>query len=317
MGAPPTTTRRPLHPVAAGATGAVIIAFSAVMVRLADVSPATAAVFRCAYALPLLGAIAVWQSRRDVAGGEPGRSSSSTRVRPWFAVVAGLCFAVDLVAWHTSIAAVGAGLATVLANVQVVLVAVVAFVVLAERPARRELVAIPLVMAGIVLVSGAVGARSWGDDPTLGVATGLVTAVAYTGFLLALRHAAPEPRHQVQALTIATAVAGAGSVVLGYALGDMSLVPEWPSHGWLFLLAVTCQVIAWILIARSMGELRAATASLVLTIQPLGSLLLGMALLGERPSHVQLAGCAAIIAAMLIGVRSTGAPVGPVRPIDL
>ena len=45
------------------ASRASIIAFSAILVRLADVSPETAAVFRCAYAAPVLGVLAAWERR--------------------------------------------------------------------------------------------------------------------------------------------------------------------------------------------------------------------------------------------------------------
>ncbi|MBV9716071.1 MAG: hypothetical protein JOZ64_11900, partial [Solirubrobacterales bacterium] len=38
--------------------GAVAIAFSSILVRLSHASPSTAAIFRCAYALPALGALA-------------------------------------------------------------------------------------------------------------------------------------------------------------------------------------------------------------------------------------------------------------------
>ena len=44
--------------------GALVIAWSSILVRLADVSPSTAAIFRCAYALPLLGALAWREDRR-------------------------------------------------------------------------------------------------------------------------------------------------------------------------------------------------------------------------------------------------------------
>ena len=47
---------------------------------------------------------------------------------------AGVLFAADLTFWHHSIEAVGAGLATVLGNIQVVLVGLLAWVVLGERP---------------------------------------------------------------------------------------------------------------------------------------------------------------------------------------
>ena len=46
------------RPLGFAAAGALVIAFSAILVRLAEVSPSTAAVFRCAYALPLLGYLA-------------------------------------------------------------------------------------------------------------------------------------------------------------------------------------------------------------------------------------------------------------------
>ena len=96
-----------------GALGAVAIAFSSILVRVSHASPSTAAIYRCAYALPVLGLLA-WSERRRFG---PRRSSER---RP--AVAAGVFFAVDLVLWHHSIGDIGAGLATVLANVQVILV---------------------------------------------------------------------------------------------------------------------------------------------------------------------------------------------------
>ncbi|MBI4259699.1 MAG: hypothetical protein HY658_03940 [Actinobacteria bacterium] len=51
------------RPYLGAALGSVFIAFSGILVRVADVSPSTAAVFRCAYALPALGLLA-WAERR-------------------------------------------------------------------------------------------------------------------------------------------------------------------------------------------------------------------------------------------------------------
>src|SRR5919198_1028208 len=135
------------RPVSMAAAGAACIAFSGILVRLADVPPASAAVFRCAYALPVLGGLALWERRR-YGPRERGQSS--------LALLAGVFFAVDLVLWHHSIGAVGAGLATVLGNVQVVLVPLAAWVVLRERAERHVLAAVPVVMTGVVLISGVV-----------------------------------------------------------------------------------------------------------------------------------------------------------------
>src|SRR5688500_5702635 len=112
------------RPVAIALAGALTIAFSAILVRLAEVSPETAAFFRCLYAQPALAVLA-WLERRRL-GPQPAQ--------PRIVWLAGLLFAADLVFWHHAIADVGAGLATVLGNLQVVLVAFVAWAVLNERP---------------------------------------------------------------------------------------------------------------------------------------------------------------------------------------
>src|SRR5207248_2108583 len=104
--------------------GAVAIAFSSILVRLSHASPSTAAIFRCAYALPVLGLIAWREDRRHGP-----RSWKQRRI----AVASGVFFTIDLLLWHHSIGDIGAGLATVLANVQIVLVPLVAWAVLARR----------------------------------------------------------------------------------------------------------------------------------------------------------------------------------------
>jgi drug/metabolite transporter (DMT)-like permease len=148
------------RPVLAAVMGAMVIAFSAILVRLAEVSPATAAFFRCAYAVPPLLLLAWLERRRD------GPRERRARL---LGFGAGAFFAADLIFWHYSIDAVGAGLATVLGNIQVVLVALIAWVALGERPSNRVLGAIPIVFAGVVLISGAIGSGAYGDDPALGV----------------------------------------------------------------------------------------------------------------------------------------------------
>jgi EamA-like transporter family len=105
------------RPVGAAALGALVIAFSAILVRLAEVSPSTAAFFRCLYALPVLGVLA-WMERK--------RYGPRSRRDRLLALGAGVLLAADLTLWHHSIEAVGAGLATVLGNVQVVFVGLIA-----------------------------------------------------------------------------------------------------------------------------------------------------------------------------------------------
>jgi drug/metabolite transporter (DMT)-like permease len=287
-----------------GVAGALTIAFSAILVRLAEVAPATAAVFRCLYALPLLGALALWERRRF------GPAVAGDRR---LVVVAGVFFAADLVLWHYAIEDVGAGLATVLGNLQVVLVPLIAWLVLSERPGARILIALPIVLSGIVLISGALEQGAYGDDPARGVVFGIGTGFAYAGFILLLRRGNRDDRRPAGPLFDASAVATVVAVGIGLAVGDVDLVPSWPAHGWLVCLALTSQVLGWLLISISLPRLPAALTSVLLCIQPVGSVLLGVVLLGETPSALQVAGVGCILAGLLTVARR-GAPAPAPKP---
>jgi drug/metabolite transporter (DMT)-like permease len=271
--------------------GALTIAFSAILVRKANVSPSTAAFFRCAYAVPVLWLLARWERGRYGV-----RTTRERRLALW----AGLFFAADLICWHYAIADVGAGLATVLGNLQVVLVGVVAWMVLGERAEARVFAAVPVVLVGVVLISGVLGHNAYGDDPLLGVVFGVVTAITYCGFILVLRQSGRDDRRPAGPLFEATAWAALFCLVAGIAIGNLDLVPSWPSHGWLLLLALSSQVVGWLLISVSLPRLPAALTSVLLTVQPIGSVALGVVLLGEAPSALQLAGVAAIFAGILV-----------------
>jgi drug/metabolite transporter (DMT)-like permease len=271
--------------------GALVIAFSAILVRLAEVSPSTAAFFRCAYALPLLALLAWLEDRRY------GRRSLSERVPLW---VAGVMFAADLTFWHHSIEAVGAGLATVLGNVQVVLVGVLAWAALGERPENRSLAAIPVVFGGVILISGVVGSGAYGDDPLLGVVFGVLTAITYALFILILRQGNTDERRPAGPLLDATLSATLFSALGGVAVGDIDWVPGPESQAWLVLLALSSQVLGWLLISVSLPRLPAVLTSIVLMLQPVSTVFLGAVLLSEAPSAVQLAGVAIVIAGVAV-----------------
>jgi len=286
------------RPLLAGVLGALVIAFSAILVRLAEVTPVTAAFFRCFYALPVLALLA-WVERR--------RFGPRARRDRLLALGAGVFFAADLICWHYSIKAVGAGLATVLGNIQVVLVAVVAWVTLGERPGPRTLGSIPIVFSGVVLISGVVGSGAYGKDPLLGVIYGVVTAIAYAAFILILRQSGSDLRQPAGPLFDATLSAAVFSALAGVAIGDIDWVPGLESQAWLVLLALSSQVLGWLLISVSLPRLPAAITSIVLMLQPMTTVLLGAVLLSEKPSAVQLSGVFVVLAGVAfatLGARS-------------
>ncbi len=284
------------RPLAAAIAGTACISSSAVVMQLAGTSASVAALGRCAFALPVLGVLMVLERRR-------GARPLAARSR-WLARLSGVFLATDLILWSHSISAIGAGLGTVVPSLQVLIVSLLAWFLLGERPRRSLVLASPAMLAGLALVGGLTGSHAYGADPALGVAEGTGVAVLYAIYIFTLRQATStgDAPSAVTTLAEATLGAAAGSVAYGLALHDFRLGPAWPALGWLALLAVTSQVIGWLLITVSMPRLPAWTIGAVLLIQPAGSVLLGYLALSERPSASQLAGVSLMMAGMLIAV---------------
>jgi drug/metabolite transporter (DMT)-like permease len=302
-------TRSDRRPLLLAGLGAGFISASAVLVKLADTGTATTAFYRCLLALPALVTLAVLEQRRHgprQAGARGG------------ALLAGLFLAVDLVLWNHAIEEVGAGIATVLGNLQVLFVALTAWVLLRERPERRFLIALPVVMAGVVMVSGLAGGATGGIHPLAGIGYGIGTSVAYAAFLLIMRRTSAGTPHVAGPLAEATAGAAVGSLVLGSAFGGLQLHIGWPSFGWLLLLSLTSQTIGWLLITSSLPRLPAAIASLTLLLQPAAAMLLAAAVLGERPSLIQVAGAVVVCCGVLwVSLASPAQREDPRVPRDI
>ncbi|TML73429.1 MAG: DMT family transporter [Actinobacteria bacterium] len=290
------------RPVPVVLVGAVAIAFSGILFRLSHVSPSTGAFYRCAWALPPLWLLARRDERRF--GGRPLRA----RLLAWGS---GVFFAADLILWHNAIEQVGAGLATVLGNTQVVLVGLLAWVLLRERPHRSSLVAIPIVGGGVVLISGVLESGAYGANPPLGAAYGVLTGVAYAGFLLMLREGSRDPGGPARPLFDATLASAIGCAVIGAVVGDLSLTPSWSAMAWLVLLALSSQVLGWLLISSSLPRLPAVVTSILLTFQPVCAVLFAALIVDEKPSPLQLAGGACILAGLVSATVGRRAPSVP------
>jgi drug/metabolite transporter (DMT)-like permease len=198
------------RPELGAVAGAVAIAFSGILFRYADVSASTGAFFRCFWALPALAVLGIVEDRRL------GARSRRSRL---YAVAAGAFFAADLVLWHHSIAYVGAGLATVLGNTQVLMVGLLAWFLLNEKPSTRALVSIPVAFAGVILISGVLEDGAYGSDPVRGVVFGMLTGAAYSGFLLTLRQGSAGNR-AAGPLFDATFASAVGCLAIGLVAGD-------------------------------------------------------------------------------------------------
>jgi drug/metabolite transporter (DMT)-like permease len=157
---------------------------------------------------------------------------------------------------------------------------------------------------------------AYGRDPTRGTLFGIAAGIAYVGFLLLLRRGGSDLRRPAGPLFDATAVACVLCVAAGVVIGDARLIPSWPSAGWLITLALSSQVVGWLLIGTSLPRLPAAMTSVLLTVQPVGSVALAALIFGESPSPLQLLGVLLVLAALLTAARAARASgvAGTLRP---
>jgi drug/metabolite transporter (DMT)-like permease len=266
--------------------GVLGISFSAVFVRLAAVSPVTATLFRAVYALPPLAL--VWALSR---GGDP----RVPRARV-LAFASGVVLGIELAFWHKSIALIGVGLATVLANVQVVVVATVAWVLYGERPGIGTALIIGAILLGVALTSGLARPDAYGTAPIAGVVLGAFAGACYAVFLLMFRAANRALAPTAGPLLDSTAGMAMGALLCAAFDPGFAFAPSWPAHAWLALLALVSQVIGWLLIAQALPRLPALETSILLLVQPVFALAWGVLFFAERLSALQWFGAALVLA---------------------
>lgn len=282
-----TTATTQAHRLTLGAAllGALLISFSAIFFGLSEASATTAAFFRAVYALPVL--LALWLLRRR-ADHRPARMR-------WMALAAGLALGADTIAWHTSIEYIGAGLATLIVNTSVIFVALGAWVLLGERPRNATLVAIPVILLGVGMVSGVGQGSAFGEDPLRGALFALLGAMFYAVFILGFRHSNSQQAPPAGPLMEATIGVVLVSALVGTVNQTIDFDVTFPSHLWLMALALGSQVVGWLLIGYALPRLPAVETATIILIQPALTLMWGTLIFDERPTPIQIAGCILVL----------------------
>jgi drug/metabolite transporter (DMT)-like permease len=278
--------------------GVLSISFSAVFVRLAAVSPITATFYRAAYALPVLAVLWLAQRAND---GRPARER-------WMAAASGVILAIDLNLWHESIALLGAGLGTVIANVQVVFVAIASWFLYRERPLAGRIALIAVVLVGVALSSGLGRHDAYGERPVAGAMIGILAGLSYAVFLLVYRAANRTAGPRSGPLLDSTAGMAAGALATAPFDPRFTMLPPAAAQIWLVLLAIGSQVIGWLLIGTALPRLPAVETSVLLLGQPVFAVIWGVLIFRERLSPLQWFGAAIVLVGVtLLSARAARA----------
>ncbi|NEX92170.1 DMT family transporter [Caulobacter sp. 17J65-9] len=257
--------------------GAAAIGFAPILVRLTETGPAAAGFWRLFLAVPLL-AIMTFSKREPEGGGTPWK----------LCLLAGVLFAGDLACWHYGVTLTSVTNATVLTNLMPVVVTVAAWLMFKEKPARLFVVALGLALIGAWMMAAAKGAGGQGTNPALGNLLSIITAAWYGAYFLVVRAArmsASASRVMFWSTLAGTPVLLIVSLAMGEQVTPLGLA-GWAACVGLAVVHVTGQgAIAW-----ALGRLPAATASVVVFVQPVVAAILGWIIFAERIVPMQALG---------------------------
>jgi drug/metabolite transporter (DMT)-like permease len=261
----------------------------------------TLTLLRSLLALPLFAALAVQRGLR--LNRLPPRAIA-------FAVIAGVvCYGIGALVDFHALELIDVSIERALLFSYPALV--VLYTALARRrlPSWSVLAAVVMTYAGILLVVGAFDLAAWQRNwaGSLMVLFCGTTTAAY--FLLGERSI---PDLGSMGFTIIAMISATVFVTLYYLFSHpLTGFTQVSPRGWLLLscLAVLCLLLPTLMQAEGIRRIGAVRGALVSTVGPPAALLMGAALLGERPGPWQLLGTALIIVGVLVISRretSTG-----------
>ncbi|MGN2249130.1 DMT family transporter [Frateuria edaphi] len=290
----PATAVPAAPPAAVGrmALGAMLLSTTSIFVVLAQVAPTVSAFYRMLFGgAMLLGWVALTRRWVRIGWRDLG-----------LALLPALGFSLDLVFWHRSILWVGPGVATLLTNFQVFLMALVGWWVYRERLGRWFAPGLVVALAGLWLLVGAHWAL-FDARHRLGVWFGLASGVAYTLYLLSFRralsgHTALSAAQFLGLMSLLSAL-----LLLAWGAFERDTFALVTARSWSALLALGFfgQVVAWLLMVRAMPLLPASMVGLLLLLQPALAFVLDV-LLFRRPTGAgDWVGLALALAGILLG----------------
>ena len=274
--------------------GAALISLSPVWVRLVDVPPSTSGFYRVLFGSAAL-VVFLLVTRKRPSFSKPA----------WLMlVIAAVFFALDLWFWHRSINYIGPGLSTLLANFQVFIMMIAGFVLFKQIPRPVQLLAVPMALMGLALIVG-LDWRELPGDYRLGVIFGLLTAVAYAGYLLSIRQARQDSPYRVptRELAVVSVICTAVLAVTVIGEGESLRIASAADFGWLLAYGVLSHSLGGLFIASSLPQVTTAEAGLALLLQPTLSFAWDVLFFSRPMTLLELTGAMVALLAIYLGAR--------------
>lgn len=302
--------------------GIAALAFTAPWVKLSNFEPATSAILRCAIGLLALLPFAYSEIKKIGAINRQGVILS---------IMAGLFLGVDFTAWNYSIFYVGSGIASILLNLQVIILPALAFFIDKERIPKSYYIIAPIMILGVVMSGGVFNDASVATGPStvyginiaiLGTLCGMTSGVCYGIYLYSSRKATKvNTRQIVQPMALATAAQLVAPILFmiffsdrGFDLvngvlvnGALPMNPETtvgdpitPTNWfWMIVLGVLGQAVAWTFVQYGSVRLNSTIVAGLLLLSPIATVaVIATFLFGEALTFIQILGVVFVLLAV-------------------
>jgi drug/metabolite transporter (DMT)-like permease len=283
------------------AIGLMVTSSAAIFIRLAQQAGAPSLVisaWRLTLATLILTPVLLVRHRAEL--------KALTLHQLGLALLAGLMLAVHFATWISSLEYTSVLISVVLVTTNPLFVAVLSPLLLREHISRRTLFAVILAMLGgiVITAAGSAGTAPKQDAPLLGAALAIIGAVTVAlYFIIGRRLRATMTVIPYIWLTYGAAAVALVIMMLAAGQGPVVLTLAPSAYVWMTLVALLPQLIGHSSYNYALGYLSAAFVSLTLLFEPVGSTLLAVLFLNERPNATQIGGGVVILVALWIAGR--------------
>lgn len=261
--------------------GILCISWSAILVKLADISGFGSGFYRL-----LIGTIAIipiWLYFK-----KPITDTKGVKV----AIICGVLFACDIALWNSSIMLSKATISTLLANLAPVWVGLGALLFMKEKPALIFWIGTVISILGVTIIIGVNQVME--ANLNFGNVLAIIASMFYGAYLLTVR----KGRITLDTFSFTTISMITSTLVLGL-ICLFTSTPLWgfSTTTWLALgaLGLVPQLLGWLAINQALGHIRPTVASVSLLSQTVFTAIFSMLVLGEMLTIHEIGGALVVL----------------------
>ncbi|MDE3045636.1 MAG: DMT family transporter [Verrucomicrobiota bacterium] len=273
--------------------GSSLISASPFFVEFSGLGAAANSFYRMAIGGAVLFLIAILQQEKWPA-------------RKYFGLylLAALTIALDLVVWNQSVLYIGAGLSTVLANLEIVFLVLIGTLFFREKLPPLFFKMCGLIAIGVCfLIHPYIFEMQFSN--ILGISFGLAASLIYSIYLILLKNLGTANRGSETFTLALICLFGAAILALFIALtpGMTFSIPT--TQGFFYVLSngLLCQVLGWLLISKGLKGVSLSLSGLLMLAQPALTFIIDGFLMGRNTHWLQILGCVILLAAVYGSMR--------------